>query len=333
MRCCVSLSVTRRRRSANSAWWKLASPNQRSTRIGTARRLLGGAVGGGQRLGARGELVERRPLDPLAGLDHDDRRLRAGGDRLRQGAEQVALAAGAAGLGRGAHDHEVGLLGLAQDRVADVRRLAQDRLAATLEVLLDERGERALGLGADGQRDPGRHEVEDDDRRVVMARDRVGEAQRQLGVGAAADRDEDPPDLLRAALLDDRDVARRVADDLVDRGREDRRAPCRRGRRRLAAPAEDDQVRLLLGGGLDDPLGRVPADPHDRVDRSSRPGRSRARAGGAGGRGGRASRPRTAASPRAPPRCRARTARRPARRAWRRRGGSAPRRSSGWRPG
>ena len=115
---------------------------------------------------------------------------------------------------------------------------------------------------------PGRDEVEDDDRRVVVAGDRVGVAQGELGVRAAADRDEDPPDLLRAALLDDRDVARRVADDLVDGRREDRRAalPSRAGRR-LAAPAEDDQVGLLLGGRLDDPLGGVPADPDDRVDR------------------------------------------------------------------
>ena len=153
--------------------------------------LLGGAIGGGERLGARGQLLERRALDPFAGLDHDDRWLRAGRDRLGQRPEQVALAAGAAGLGRGAHDHEVGLLGLAQDGVPDVRRLAQDRLAAALDVLLDERGQGPLGLGAHGQGDPRRHEVEDDDRRIVVARDRVGEAQRQLGVRAAPDRDED----------------------------------------------------------------------------------------------------------------------------------------------
>ena len=32
------------------------------------------------------------------------------------------------------------------------------------------------------------------------------------------------------------------------------------------APAEDDEVRFLFGGRLDDALGRVPADAHDRVD-------------------------------------------------------------------
>ena len=37
VRPCFSLSWVRRRRSANSAWWKFDSPNQRSTRAGTAR--------------------------------------------------------------------------------------------------------------------------------------------------------------------------------------------------------------------------------------------------------------------------------------------------------
>ena len=75
------------------------------------------------------------------------------------------------------------------------------------------------------------------------------------------------------------------------------------GQRLLAAPAEDDQVGLLLGGGLDDPLGRVSADPDERMDGRCRPGRSRGPAGAAAGPDGRASRPRTAASPRAPRRC------------------------------
>ena len=44
------------------------------------------------------------------------------------------------------------------------------------------------------------------------------------------------------------------------------RAPSRAGRR-LAAPAEDDEVGLLLGRRLDDALRRVAADAHDRVDR------------------------------------------------------------------
>ena len=231
--------------------------------------FLGGAVRGGQCLGARGQLVEGGPLDPLARLDHDDGRLGAGGDRLRQRTEQVALAARAAGLRRRTHHHEVGLLGLTQDGVPDVRCLAQDRLTPTVEVLLDEGCQRPLRLGPDGQRDPRRHEVEDDDRRVVMTGDGVGVVERQLGMRAAAHRDQHPPDLPGAALLDDGDVARRVADDLVDRRREDGRRGAVPAGRGLAAPAEDDQVGLLLGGGLDDPFRGMPADPHDRVDRRS----------------------------------------------------------------
>ena len=122
-------------------------------------------------------------------------------------------------------------------------------------------------LGPHRERDAGRDEVEDDDRRVVIAGDRVRVADRELGMRPAADRDEDPLDLLGPTLLDDRDVARGVADDLVDGRREDRRAVAVASRRRAAAPAEDDEVGLLLGRGLDDALGGVPADAHDRVDR------------------------------------------------------------------
>ena len=78
-------------------------------------------------------------------------RSRAQGDRLGQRPEEMALPAGAAGVRRRAHDHEVRLLGLAQDGVADVRRLAQEGLAAAVEVLLHEGRERSLGLGADAR--------------------------------------------------------------------------------------------------------------------------------------------------------------------------------------
>ena len=36
-------------------------------------------------------------------------------------------------------------------------------------------------------------------------------------------------------------------------------------RRRLPAPTEDDEIRLLLRRRLDDALRGVPPDPHDRV--------------------------------------------------------------------
>ena len=131
----------------------------------------------------------------------------------------------------------------ASRRIA-LRTLGASRRAASPlapQVLLDERGERPFGLGPDGHRDAGRDEVEDDDRRAVVLGDGVGEADGELGVRAAADRHEDALDLARAALLDDGDVGRRLADDLVDgrgedggpvgRGRPGRRAPCRPSRR------------------------------------------------------------------------------------------------------
>ena len=201
---------------------RLAEPALDPGRHGAG--FLGGAIGGGECLGPRGELLERLAADRLARLDDDDRRLRPGGDRLRQRPEQVGVAVGAARLGRGAHDDEVRPLGLAQDRVADVGRLADDALdlGPGLDVRPEELGEGVLGLGPDGERDPGRDEVEDGDVGVVAPGDRVGVADRELGVGTAADRHDDPPDFLGAALLDDRDVGGRVADDLVDRRREDR---------------------------------------------------------------------------------------------------------------
>ena len=58
----------------------------------------------------------------------------------------------------------------------------------------------------------------------------------------------------------------RVADDLVDRRREDGRAGAVAAAGGAPAPAEDDEVGLLLGRRLDDALGRVPADADDRMD-------------------------------------------------------------------
>ena len=134
---CFSLSAVSRARSPNSLWWKFASANQRSTSAGTAARFLGGPVGGDQRLGLLGQLLERLAADGLARLDHDDGRLRALGDGLRERPEQrPADLAGRCGC---AHHHQVGALGLAQDRGADVRRLAQERLGAGGDELARER--------------------------------------------------------------------------------------------------------------------------------------------------------------------------------------------------
>ena len=72
---------------------------------------------------------------------------------------------------------------------------------------------------------------------------------------------------LRAALLDDRDVAGGVADHLVDGRRDDGGPVALPVGPGPAAPPEDDQVGLLLGRCLDDALRSVAADAHDRVDR------------------------------------------------------------------
>ena len=247
VRPCFSLRVTSRRRSANSAWWKLASPNQRSTRAGTAR-ASSAARSAAARVSARDASCSKvvRPMASRVRTTTTDGRARSG-DRLGQRAEEVALPAGVAGVRRRAHDHEVRFLGLAQDGVADVGRLAQEGLAAAVEVLLHEGRERPLRLGADRERDPGRDEVEDHDRRVVVAADGVGIADRELRMRPAADRHEDPLDLLRAALLDDRDVAGGVADHLVDGRRDDRGPVALPVGPGPAAPPEDDQVGLLLG--------------------------------------------------------------------------------------
>ena len=109
-------------------------------------RLLGGAVRGGQRLRALGELLEHLAADRLARLDDDDRGLRALGDRLGEGPKQRR--ARVAGQAEAYHD-EVRVLGLAEDRRPDVGRLAQDGLAAGGDVLAGELGEGVLGLGPD----------------------------------------------------------------------------------------------------------------------------------------------------------------------------------------
>ena len=74
---------------------------------------------------------------------------------------------------------------------------------------------------------------------------------------------------MRRALLDDGYVARRVPNDLVDRRAEDGRLGARPGRGGLAAPAEDDQLRVELGRRLDHAFRGAPPDADDGVDRHS----------------------------------------------------------------
>ncbi len=134
-------------------------------------------------------------------------------------------------------------------------------------MLLDEARQRPLGLRSNYRGNVGRHDVHDVDGRLEVATQGRGVDQRQLGVRAAAHGSQDARHVLDAALLDDRDVARRVAHDLVDRGREDsvRLALAARP----TAPAEDDQIGLVLRSQLDDALCRPATDPDDRPQLNS----------------------------------------------------------------
>ena len=77
MRPCFSLSWTSRREvgELGVVEVRLGEPALDPGRDGA--RLLGGPVRGGERLGARRELLERLAADRLARLDDDDGRLRA----------------------------------------------------------------------------------------------------------------------------------------------------------------------------------------------------------------------------------------------------------------
>ena len=139
---------------------------------GHGARFLRGPVRGGEGLGAGRQLLERLAPDRLARLHDDDGRLRARGDRLGHRAEQVGRAVDRGRRG-GAHDDDVRVVGLAQDRGADVRGLAHERVDRAFDVLPDERGQRALRLGPHGERDPRRDDVERGEPRAVALGDRA----------------------------------------------------------------------------------------------------------------------------------------------------------------
>ena len=161
------------------------------------------------------------------------------------------------------------VLGLAQDGVADVRRLADDRLDVAVGVLADEVRQGAFRLGPDAVGDAGRDQVQGHDlarrcggparRRSAAPARRAG--RRGSGTRIAARSRVGPPCLI------DGDVARRVADDLVDRRREDRRSA--RPAWRAGLPAQPKTIRSASSSrrGLDDALGGAPPDPDDGVDR------------------------------------------------------------------
>ena len=237
------------------------------------------AAGGGRRalgslecLGLRGPPIEDRTRRRLPGLDHDDGRPCLLDDHLRERAEETAFwrqrqGTGARGQGRGAHDHEAGPIGLVDEGGRDAAALDERRLRAPVRVQPDECGQRPFRLGADDRIDARGHDVEGFDFGTQTAAQGVREAEGQLGMRAAAYRDQDPADVIDAALLDHRDVARRLADDLVDGWAEDRVDRPRPGalpsrRWRWSAPAEKDQVGLLLGRRLEDALCGSSPDAH-----------------------------------------------------------------------
>jgi len=90
----------------------------------------------------------------------------------------------------------------------------------------------------------------------------------QLGVWTAANRRQDAPHVLHAALLDDGDVAGRLADDLVDRRAEDRFGATLPAS--ASSPAEDDQIGLVLCGQLDDTLRGPTSDAYHGAELDAR---------------------------------------------------------------
>ena len=230
--------------------------------LGDRRRPLGGL----ERLGLRGAALEDGAARRLLRLDHDDGGpglLRHG---LGQGAEEAALRrqcqrSRRPRQGRGAHDQQLGRLGLAQDRRGDAGALDEQRSGTPSGVMTHEGPQGALRLGPHGGVQLRPHDVERDHLGVQTAAERVGEADGQLRMGAATHGDEDAVHVVDTPLLDHGDVARRIAHHLVDGRAEDGLGRPRACRWR-PAPAEDDEIRLVLRGGLDDALGRPAPDAH-----------------------------------------------------------------------
>ena len=117
-------------------------------------------------------------LDLLARLDDDDRGLRVLCDGLRQLAEQRASRRPRVGRRDrcGAHDDQLGRLGLADDRAATFVPSTSSGRAGSSACVLDERRQRALDLGADDRVDVRRDDVHDVDVGIEVAPERGGVA-------------------------------------------------------------------------------------------------------------------------------------------------------------
>ncbi len=213
------------------------------------------------------------------------------------------------GLGRCAHHHQVVARRLTDDGGADRCRLAQDAAhPPRAAVLAHEAVERLLLALQRALAGPLRHDVQHRHLRPEALAQVAGQAHGQLGVRPAAHRHQDRADVVHAALLDHRDVARRLPHHRVDGRREDRRPvtprsarrlrPRGSGRRRRAAPAEDHEVGALLRHRLDHAVRGPPADADHGADLDLAPRRrSPARAAAGGARCAPGSRPRDRETP------------------------------------
>ena len=97
---------------------------------------------------------------------------------------------------------------------------------------------------------------------VKAGAQRGSEPERELGMGSAPNRHQDALDLRDAPLLDDCDVTRCVAHDLVDGGAEHWLVRVLALAGRPTTPAEDDEVCLVLGSQLHDAFRGTSPDTH-----------------------------------------------------------------------
>ena len=223
-------------------------------------------------------------------------------------------------LGRCAHHHQVVVRRLADDgrRGPMSPRAGSPRTRRVPPCSRTKSVERLLLALQRALADPLRHDVQHHHLRPEALAQVAGQAHRQLGVRPAADRHQDRAHVVEAALLDDRDVARRLAHHRVDRRGEDRRPVAPRTRapprpcaaaagRRRAAPAEDDEVGAFLADRLDHAVGGPPADADHGPDLDALLVAEVEHALQQAARGARlGARPRTGRRPPAPRRCRAR---------------------------
>ena len=214
---------TSRPRSANSWWWKFDSANQRSTRAGTLRPRSAARSAASSVSACAARWSKIGAAGRLARLDDDDRRLGLLRDRSRAARRRAARRPCRIGRRQrgGAHDHQLRALRLAHDRRPDVVALDEQWLRR-LAARAGARTSRARARPGRGR--PGRCRAGRRGRRRRRRRSAAEGAAKRSASSACG-----PPrtgarirrTVLDAALLDHRDVARRVAHDLVDGRRED----------------------------------------------------------------------------------------------------------------